>query len=224
MILFDVAILVVLGLALVRGYMVGGIRQITSIVGMVLAFTVSVQYMRPASGQMEAWGVPPTFAELAAFVTLFLAVYLGVALVTQMAERLVKALRLGMVDNVLGSVLSGGKVLLVISGVLLLLGRAGWPAPDTREASALYEPVRQALPAAWNHTAAYIGNAEELEHFFPDAANDTAYPPDAPNAPRVDRLLPTDLMRFDGERASQEEPATNTTRTDDARDAAPAGW
>ena len=203
MTLLDGAILLALALALVRGYMVGGIRQITSIVGMVLAFTASVQYMRPMGVQMEAWGVSPTFAELAAFTTIFLVIYLGVAFLTHMAERLIKALRLGVLDHLLGSVLSGAKVLLVISGMLLLLGRAGWPEPDTRQASRLYEPVREALPTAWNHTAAYIGDTETLDHFFPDAYDDTAHPADDPTAPRIERLLPTDLMRFD---TTQEAP------------------
>lgn len=204
MTLLDLAILGVLALALVRGYMVGGIRQITSIIGMVLAFAVAVQYMRPMGVQMEAWGVPPTFAELTAFVTIFLVIYLGVSFITHMAERLIKALRLGVLDHVLGSVLSAGKVLLVISGVLLLLARAGWPTPDTREASTLYEPVRKALPVAWNYAAAYIGDAEELDHLFPDAYDSTTHSPSDPTAPRIERLLPTDLMRFDTDSAPRE--------------------
>ncbi|PEN09328.1 colicin V synthesis protein [Longimonas halophila] len=217
MTLIDLGILVVLALALVRGYMVGGIRQITSIIGMVLAFVVAVQYMRPMGVQMEAWGVPPTFAELTAFTTIFLVVYVGVSFVTHLAERLIKALRLGVLDHVLGSVLSAGKVLLVISGVLLLLARAGWPTPDMREASALYEPVRKALPAAWDYTAAYIGNAEQLDHLFPDAYDRTAYPPNDPTAPRIERLLPTDLMRFDTGEAS---PPAATGKSDAPR----SGW
>lgn len=212
MTLLDLAILGVLALALVRGYMVGGIRQITSIIGMVLAFAVAVQYMRPMGMQMEAWGVPPTFAELSAFITIFLVIYLGVAFITHMTERLIKALRLGVLDHVLGSVLSAGKVLLVISGVLLLLARAGWPTPDTREASALYDPVRKALPAAWDYTAAYIGNAEKLDHLFPDAYDSTAHPSNDPTAPRVERLLPTDLMRFDTDNAPRK-AATNESDT-----------
>lgn len=221
MMLLDFAILGVLALALVRGYMVGGIRQITSIVGMVLAFVVAVQYMRPLGGQMEAWGVAPTFAELAAFATLFLGVYMSVALVARMAERIIKVMRLGVVDHVLGSVLSGAKVLLVISGLLMLLAQAGWPAPETREASTFYEPVSEALPVAWDHTAAYVGNTEELDHFFPDAHGDTAHPPNDPNAPQIGRLLPVDLMRLDEASSSDR---SEVQVVDEETATPPVGW
>lgn len=213
MTLLDLAILVVLALALVRGYMVGGIRQITSIIGMVLAFVVAVQYMRPMGVQIETWGMSPTFAELAAFTVLFLGVYVGVSFVARMADRIIKALRLGVLDNVLGSVLSGAKVLLVVSGVLLLLARAGWPTPDTREASTLYEPVREALPVAWEHTAAYMGGAAEFDHFFPDAYDGAARPTDDATAPRIERLLPIDLMRFNTDEASRNESANESDDT-----------
>ncbi|MES3628807.1 MAG: CvpA family protein [Longimonas sp.] len=170
--LLDIGILAILALALVRGYTAGGLRQITSLVGMIIAFICAVQFMRPFGAYMvEAWEVSPMFAELLAFTGIFLGVYGGVAFVVRMFERVVKALRLGLLDRVLGSVVAGGKVILVVSGLFLLLAHAGWPAPETREASAFYEPVREALPTAWDHTAAFIGETEELHEFFPGALN-----------------------------------------------------
>lgn len=222
MTLLDGAILVALALALVRGYTVGGVRQITSIVGMVLAFIVSVQYMRPLGVQLEVWGVPPTFAELAAFTTIFLVIYLGVAFAAHMAERFIKALRMGVLDNLLGSVLSGAKVLLLLSGVLLLLARAGWPAPDTRQASTLYEPVRDALPTAWEHTAAYMSDTEGIENLFPDVRGSALRPTDDATAPQIRRLLPTDLLRFDAQEPPRNEQAGDSEADnpeDDVRNA-----
>lgn len=216
--LIDFGILGVLALALVRGYMVGGLRQITSIIGMVLAFIFAVLYMRPLGVQVEAWGISPVFSELVAFMGIFLVVFIGVSLVTRMLAGILKALRLGLLDNVLGSVLSAGKVLLVISGVFLLLAQAGWPAADTREASAFYEPVRDALPIAWDHTAAYVGDTEELDAFFPDV-EDAAHRSNTSD-PKIERLFPTDLMRIDDEAS----PPANNTATDPAPDEARTGW
>jgi len=219
--LIDFGILGVLALALVRGYMVGGLRQITSIIGMVLAFILAVLYMRPLGVQVEAWGISPVFSELVAFMGIFLVVFIGVSLVTRMLAGILKALRLGLLDNVLGSVLSAGKVLLVISGVFLLLAQAGWPADDTREASAFYEPVRDALPIAWDHTAAYVGDTEELDYFFPDAHGDTAHPPNDPNAPQIGRLLPVDLMRLDEASSSDR---SEVQVVDEETATSPVGW
>ncbi len=211
----DGIILLALAAALVRGFMVGGIRQVTSLVGLILAFVLAVLYMRPLGAQVaSAFEISASVGELIAFAGIFVAVHVLLILATRFLEHLIKAFRLGILNKALGSALAAIKMVLVLSGIFVLLAHAGWPNPDVQDESAFYEPVREALPTAWDHTAAYVGDTDDLYDFFPGAADWEAFLPDTTDPGDGPDGLPDGMPNVNVPEELPELPSDRSTDTE----------
>jgi membrane protein required for colicin V production len=116
----DIALLAIVGVCLMLGFIKGLIRRIGSLVGVllgvILAFrcgTAAGEYLRPVIRSAQVRGV------LAPFLV-FLAVYLVVALVSSALHRLIHAARLGCLDRLGGAALGAVTAAVPLGAVLLL--------------------------------------------------------------------------------------------------------
>ncbi len=148
--LLDLFILVGLAGGLIIGLRSGLIKQVLSFVGMLVAFVLSLHLMTPV-GEMAAGslGISEDIAPLVGFVLVFLGVQVAVFGLTKLLEAVVGALKLSVVNRLLGGAVGAFKACLVLSVVFLVLGYVSVPSEDTREDSAFYAPVSTVLPAAW---------------------------------------------------------------------------
>ncbi len=152
--LLDLLILVGLTGGLIIGLRSGLIKQALSLVGMLVAFVLSLHLMTPV-GEMAAGslGISEDIAPLVGFVLVFLGVQVVVFGLTKLLEAVVGALKLSVVNRLLGGAVGAFKACLVLSVVFLVLGYVSVPSEDTREASAFYTPVSTVLPAAWGYVS-----------------------------------------------------------------------
>lgn len=156
----DWFILVVLIGGLIRGYIVGAVRQVASLVGLVVAFLFSVEFMGMVGGMVvSSLGLSESLAPLAGFTVLFLGVYLVFLAISRLLEQVLESLSLSMMNRAAGGAVGGFKAALLLSLLFLVLTGMEWPDKQTRKASAFYQPIAQLLPQT----------IEAAEDWFPAA-------------------------------------------------------
>ncbi len=146
----DILILVVLGIGLLRGWRSGFLKQVTSLVGTILAFVLAASFMESV-GQMIASGmrVSPEQASLIGFMGLFVVVKLAVNMVAKAASSLLEAVNLSGMDRVAGGLTGAAKAAVAMSLFFVVVGFAQLPGEVSREESDFYMPVYQIVPTAW---------------------------------------------------------------------------
>jgi membrane protein required for colicin V production len=170
----DLVILVVVLIGLARGFATGGIRQILSLAGVVLALLVSARLTSSIGERVaEMLGVSDSLAPIASFVVTFFVIQAAVFGLSRLLEKFLKALQLGILNRVLGGALGGFKAVLVVSLVLFVARFVGMPGQEAQQGSMLYGLVYPILPASWEFVAGRVpavrsrGNLPE--NVFPDS-------------------------------------------------------
>lgn len=162
LIALDWFILVVLIGGLIRGFTVGAVRQVGSLIGLVVALLVSVEFMESVGALIvSSLGLSEALAPLAGFTVLFLGVYLVSLILSQVVEQILDSLSLSLVNRTAGGAVGGVKAALLLSLLFLVLSGIEMPDQQTRRESALYAPVAQLLPEVIEATEEWIPAAKK---------------------------------------------------------------
>ncbi len=146
----------------IRGYMVGAVRQVGSVLGIGAALLVSVEFMDSVGALVvSSIGLSDSLAPLAGFTVLFLGVYLLFVALSRLVEQVFETLSLSIVNQVLGGAVGGGKAALLLSLLFLVLGGMELPKQETRADSTFYQPVAELLPRTIEATENWIPAAKE---------------------------------------------------------------
>jgi len=165
--LLDWFILAVLAGGVVRGFVVGAVRQVTSLVGLVVAFGMAVQFMYPVGDLViSAFGGGAAVGPLAGFVVVFLGVQFVFFGVSRLVEGLLDVLSLTLLNRAAGGALGAFKAALLLSVLFLVLSGMEMPEEETRQKSVLYEPVAEALPRTLNAASPYLSEADRAADAF----------------------------------------------------------
>lgn len=176
----DWFILIAVAAGLIRGLMVGAIRQVASIVGLLLAFVVAVQLMRPIGDMtVDSLGLSEATAPLVGFVVVFAGVHLLVIALARMLEAVIDSLSLSFANRAAGGALGAFKAALLLSVLFLVTTHAGIPDQQAQGNSMLYQPVASVLPGTWDYVAAYLPAMRQAS----DAFGRDVRPRLAPSAP-----------------------------------------
>jgi membrane protein required for colicin V production len=165
--LLDGFILVAVAGGLVRGLMLGAVRQVTSLVGVLVAFVAAVQWMRPLGTLLQdVTSLSDDMAALVAFVALFAGIQIVVSILTRLVESMLEVLALGLVNRVAGGLLGAFKSALLLSVLFLVLAAVELPDDQAREDSQFYTYVAPLLPQTWNAAADTFPNLRRLSDRF----------------------------------------------------------
>ena len=160
----DLITLVAVGIGLFRGFTTGGIRQILSLAGIVVALVVAARTTEALGAKLsEWWQLSDAIAAIVAFMLVFFAIQLIAFGVARLVEAFLKAVKLGILDKVLGAGVGGFKAVLVLSLLFFGARYLGIPNREAREASLFYESVYAILPATWEFVAGRLPRIHELE-------------------------------------------------------------
>ncbi len=114
----------VLAIALLRGLLIGAVREAFSL-GALAAATIAVRlWSQPAAewlAERFGWELGPLGWRIAAGVGIVIAVVFGIAIVGRFVRKGIRAAGLGMADRLAGGVLGAAEGALVVS-LLVLLG------------------------------------------------------------------------------------------------------
>ena len=163
----DWFILLILAGGLIRGFMVGAVRQVASIAGLILAFFLSVQLMHPVGALIvSSLGLSEAVAPIVGFVVIFVGVQLLFLALSRLLERVLETLSLSLVNRAAGGALGGFKAALLLSVLFLILSGMEMPSKKTRKQSMLYSPVASALPKTLDAASPYLPAAERASETF----------------------------------------------------------
>ncbi len=127
--IFDIIVVVILSFCLIRGFLIGMVRQISSIVGVLAGFFAGIRYYPLLVGYLDGWIHTPGYRDIAAFMILFCSIFILVILLAWVIHYLMKVSKIGWMDRVLGVIFGAAKAILV--GAILLVALTTFLPPDT---------------------------------------------------------------------------------------------
>lgn len=141
MTLFDLAVLVVVGLSILLSVIRGLVREVLALAAWVVAFLAA----NLLAGRVAPWlpdAVPSEeFRLLAGFLGVFVAVLIAMSVLAIMVSKLVKNAGLGLEDRLLGSVFGFARGLLVVMVAVLLAGLTSLPRQAVWRNAVLSDPL-----------------------------------------------------------------------------------
>jgi membrane protein required for colicin V production len=163
----DWFILIVLTGGLIRGSMVGAVRQVASLLGLVVAFFLAVQLMHPAGALIvTSLGLSEAAGPITGFIVIFVGVQLLFLALSRLLEHVLETLSLSLLNRAAGGALGGFKAALLLSVLFLVLSGMEMPKEKTRQKSLLYSPVASALPKTLDAASPYLPAAERASETF----------------------------------------------------------
>ncbi len=174
----DLVAIILLALALLRGFIRGFTREVFGLIGMAAAVVAGLSWYRELAGYAAAaYGLSEGQAQILAFSVIVLAVGLVAALITHMGVRIIRLTPFSLVDRLAGAAFGGFKILLLLLIVISVLLSLGVPAIDAvlddsllADQIALLQPLayryaEEWWPAAWEKPAwLFPGPPEPLEY------------------------------------------------------------
>jgi membrane protein required for colicin V production len=138
----DYTILIGGALFIILGIYWGLIRQVLSLVGLVVGVAMAGRYGPDVADWLSSFVADPIFAGAFGFIAVLLLVSAAASLIASLLRIFAGLLFLGWIDHLLGGVL--GLLQAALAAAALLLGMATFPLPawsEALESSALAEPL-----------------------------------------------------------------------------------
>ena len=164
MVVIDFVMLALISVGIARGAMTGGIKQLLSFAGVVVALLLAAPLSDIASGQLlKHTKIAEEFVPILSFLVIFAVIQIGAYFLARLLETFLKAIKLGVIDKFLGGFVGAFKAVLVIGIILFTVRFIGIPAKETRESSLFYESVYSIVPAVWEFLVGAAPEASEVE-------------------------------------------------------------
>ena len=145
---FDFTLLGLLGLSALLGFWRGLLSEIVALGAWILAFVTARMFAGDVQPLAATWVKEPVLQGVAAFLMVFVAVLILIALARWLLSELIRAAGLGVADRFLGAccgLLRGG---LIIFAVALFVGIGGFAKEAWWQASQLSAPLETAVMAS----------------------------------------------------------------------------
>ena len=141
MTLFDLVVLVIVGLSVLLSVIRGLVREVLALGAWVVAFLAA----NLLAGEVAPWlpdAIPSEeFRLLAGFMGVFVTVLIAMSVLAIMVSKLVKSAGLGLEDRLLGSVFGLARGLLVVMVVVLMAGLTSLPRQAVWRNAVLSDPL-----------------------------------------------------------------------------------
>lgn len=160
---FDIIVLAPLAFFAYKGYQSGLIKEVLGIAGIIIAVFLTINYLEPFSVYAkELLGLKEDYNSFIFGTLLFITVMLSVNLLTYIIGKLLSAIKLTLVNKLLGLLFGALKAGLIVSAILILLAGFGFPNEQTRKASVSYPYLIQVAPTVYNAIALIYPGAEDF--------------------------------------------------------------
>ena len=136
---------------IVRGLMSGFIRSLSVFVGLILGITLAQTYAADLSPIISEWFTLSARQCLSlAYVVIFIAVMLLVAIVARILDKFLHLILLGWLNKLLGALFGFFKWAIILSLFIMLIEYANskfeFLTPEKKSESLLYEPIKNVVP------------------------------------------------------------------------------
>jgi membrane protein required for colicin V production len=161
--LLDFLILLPIAYFCYRGFRNGIIKEVFSIVGIVLAVFFTFQYMEPM-GEV----ISPIFEEgdsIVPFVSalvIFIGTIIIANLIAYLSRKFLETIRLNFINRLSGVAFGFLKSGIIISAILIIMAGFDLPSQESREESVAYSYIIHMAPWAYNSVATIYPGAEDF--------------------------------------------------------------
>lgn len=161
--LLDILILLPIAFFAFKGFTSGLVKEVLSIVGIILAVFITFRYMDAVSILLTPFFEDGSdYMPLIAGLILFVGTLSAVHFIAYLTKKFLETIKLSALNKAFGLIFGALKAGLVISGILLLMAGFNLPGEDTREKSLLYPYVIYLAPTAYNAIAAVYPGTENF--------------------------------------------------------------
>jgi len=161
--LLDFLILLPIAYFCYRGFMNGLIKEVLSIVGIILAVFLTFQYMDAVSAAIR-----PLFEEKASFIPFVsgLIIFVGtlaiVNLIAFISKKFLQTIKLNFINRLSGLAFGFLKSGIIVSAILLILAGFNIPSKKLRQESATYPYIIYLAPWTYDTVATFYPGAEDF--------------------------------------------------------------
>ncbi len=117
----DIIFIIILGTLCLRGIFRGMVREIASILGLVLAFFLANNFHEQLLPHVQKFIETPGYAKAAAYLAIFFGTMIVVFILSTLIKQFLKMIMLGWLDRIGGGGLGLAKGLLLCSVILIVL-------------------------------------------------------------------------------------------------------
>lgn len=142
----DIIILIIAGLGAIHGFMKGFVLSITSLLGLILGYYLSVRFGWIIEGYLVGeGGVSNPLYQVLAFVLCFLLVVIIMYFIGKSIETMLEMASLGCVNRIAGAMFGIFKGLLLVAALIYVMELADVKSvlitKDQKEASMFWKPI-----------------------------------------------------------------------------------
>lgn len=150
----DFVIVVLIVLAVISGFSNGLVREVASLVGLILGIWGAIKFSDFTAGKLYEWfDMTGQYVGIMAFIITFLAIVVIIHFIGTMADKVVETISLGFLNRLLGMVFGAIKNILILSVIFTILNSI-----DAR---------RHFLPASVNESRFYMPISDIVPSIFP---------------------------------------------------------
>ena len=136
---------------IVRGLMSGFVRSLSVFVGLILGITLAQTYAADLSPTIQEWFTLSARQCLSiAYVTIFVAVMIVVAIIARILDKFLHLILLGWLNKLLGALFGFFKWAIILSFFIMVIEYANskfeFLSPEKKSESILYEPIKKVVP------------------------------------------------------------------------------
>ena len=118
---FDMIIVAVVSVCLIRGIFIGLIREVFSIIGVFTGFYAAYTYYPQTVNLLKGWWTDVAYLNIASFLIIFCGVFIVVSVLGIVIKYLMNLAFLGWFDRIAGAAFGLFKGILIVSILLLIL-------------------------------------------------------------------------------------------------------
>lgn len=161
--ILDFLIVLPLAYFFYRGFVNGLIKEVLSIVGIILAVFFTFQYMEPVAGFISPLFEPESsFIPFVSALIIFISTLSIVHLVAFLSRKFLETIKLNFINRISGAAFGFLKSGIVISAVLLILAGFNIPSKEARQDSVTYPYMLYIAPWAYDAVASIYPGAEDF--------------------------------------------------------------
>ncbi|MFN8240284.1 MAG: CvpA family protein [Bacteroidales bacterium] len=148
----DIIILIIVGAAMVRGFINGFVRELASLLALILGIWGAIRFSSFTAAKLyDYFDMTGHYVGIIAFIITFMIIVVLIHFVGLIATKIIELASLGFLNRLLGIVFGLFKSVLILSVVLVVLNAIDVRRPflpkEKIESSLFYNPISDIAPA-----------------------------------------------------------------------------
>jgi membrane protein required for colicin V production len=148
----DIIILIILAVAMVRGFINGLVKEVASLAALILGIWGAIRFSSFTAAKLyDYFDMTGKYVGIIAFLVTFALIAIAIHFIGMLVDKLLEAVALGFINKLLGILFGGLKAVLVLSVVFVILdsinARKQFLPKDKIDQSMLYKPISDIAPA-----------------------------------------------------------------------------